>query len=974
MTHARRAPALALAIASLFLAAPGCHCGAGDSDAGIDAGTDAGPPTTIEELPIDAELSFPGLTADVDIVRDVYGVPHIYAQNVYDLFFANGWVHANDRMAQMVLFRAFAKGELAELGGSLSPSLVDDDISMRVLGLARVGQQIYDAIDPASELRIALDAYADGVNAYIAKLQSFELTLPAGAEFLNVAYIKPWSGADSITFGRLMSYNLSFDGDSDISRTAALEAMLATFDGADPVTEPDLAARAGWWGDAARCAPAVPATVLPGIPNYPTDMGTTAVVLAGPPRPIVSAALLDSAYATLRKPFLSPFNPFRADDRGSNDWVVSGDVTESGFPLLANDPHLSLDNPSIFYEIHLDLTRMAAAEPSVVGIGFPAAPGVIIGHNQDIAWGVTTAGFDVTDVYRETVVDCPAGGTLNCVLFNGTPVPIETITEDVGVGLGGLVVNTVPAVLESVPQHGPIIPTILNGAVVPRTTGEALTYRWTGFEPSSEIAAFVGLMRAHTWDEAHDAIDSFRVGAQNFVVATVDGDIGYTANARIPIRAPAAFDFTYPGNPTGNAPFLILDGGGAFEWTGDMDDRYVPHTVNPAAGFVSTANNDQVGTTLDNDALHGGAEGDLGFYYGADFDPGFRDGRIKERLTAEIAGDGVSFDDMQAIQNDEQSALGRRLTPELLTSMAALEAHLDGSAPRPDLAAFAAGLDPATLDLMREATMRLAAWDYRAADGVEVETAPADVDSAVATSIFNRWLTRTVTATFDDEVAAVGHDLDRVKTLLHLVEDVGALLIGLNPDTGDAIAFDDLGTPELESKDLVFVQALAGAVDDLANTCCGAADAAGFGSTDMSTWRWGLLHTLRLESMVPSLAMVNILDNPRSDDPEYGLDGSVSYGFPRHGDLYGVDAANFGRSFDYTYGSGPVMRMVVEVEDGVMRTENVVPGGEVYDSASPHFGDLMELWRKNETHPVAYWEAEVVAAYESRTVLHPEGN
>jgi len=609
---------------------------------------------------------------------------------------------------------------------------------------------------------------------------------------------------------------------------------------------------------------------------------------------------------------------------------------------------------------------------NVIGVSIPGAPLVIVGHNEHIAWGVTTAGFDVTDIYRETVVDCPTGGALNCVTFNGAPVPITTIMEDIGVGLGGQVFSTVTVPVEIVTPHGPIIPTVAGGAVVPRTAAsEVLTYRWTGFEPSNEIGAFLGLMRASNMGDARLALDNFRVGAQNFVVATTDGDVFYSAESRIPVRPAAALDFDYLTNPGGNAPFFIQDGTGALEWAGDMDERYVPHAVNPATGYVATANNDQVGATLDNDPLRGDVDATM-FYYGFDFDNGFRVGRIQELIEAEIAGDGVSFEDMQAIQGDDLSAMGRRLTPVLLGSMAALEAHLDGSAPRADLAAWAAALDPLHLDRMREAVTRLAAWDYRAPDGVEVDTTAGDVDSSVATSIFNAWLNHANADTFADEDAVVGYHWGGMKRFLHVVEDPAGLLEDLNPDTGDAIAFDDLTTPALESRDLVFLRALDDALEELETTCCGALDAAGFGTADMTMWRWGLLHTLRLESMVPSLAAVNILDNPRRDDPLYGEAGSVAFGFPRHGDRFGIDAANYGEGgFDFTYGAGPVMRMVVEVQDGVMRTENVLPGGEIYDADSPHFGDLMELWRRNETHPVAYWEPEVVAAYESRIVLHP---
>ena len=313
---------------------------------------------------------------------------------------------------------------------------------------------------------------------------------------------------------------------------------------------------------------------------------------------------------------------------GSNNWVVGGSLSASGYPLLANDTHLLLSNPPVFYLQHLKVTT-AARTDSVMGVQFAGLPGVVLGMNEHLAWGSTVNQIDVTDVYREKVVPCTAGGG-PCVLWKGGQVPLQPRKEVIGVGRFGKLSEQREVTLYDVPHHGPIVPRLTaDGRPEPLGTSE-LSIRYTGYEPVQLLRAVWGVNRARTLEEATAALDrDFLVGRQNWVFIDDRGHFGWTQATRVPRRSP------------GFAPWKILPGDGSAEWLSDLDRKYVPHATDPAQGFLVTANNDPIGVTANNDPFFGQPLIDgAPRYLGADYDTGTRGQRRDNEITSGNRGHG----------------------------------------------------------------------------------------------------------------------------------------------------------------------------------------------------------------------------------------------------------------------------------------------------------------------------------------------
>lgn len=573
------------------------------------------------------EITVPGLQDKVEVTYDNHGIPHISAANVHDLYFAQGYVQARDRMWQMDFMRRRATARLAEL---LGEGRIGDDENMLLTGIPQVSKIIWEASTP--EIREGFQAFSDGVNAWIASNPE----LPE--EYKEIGGTpEPWHPIDSIAFGRLMSWALSSDLGMDIAIGEVVKLLgkkmfmdIAPFYGADPITIVE-------WQ---KTADAFPAEL------FPTGFDLS--------QPLYASARVSSSFP------------------GSNNWVVSGSRTNSGNPILSNDPHLGLDNPPIWYEVHLTVPGM-----NVIGSTFPCVPGVIIGHNEKIAWGVTTTGYDVTDVFVERL-DPERSDTH--YLHKGESLPIEIDKYEIRYKTpDGIKIkeHTIPRTI-----HGPVIRENKPNSII--------AYHWTGHEPSFELRCFFEINRAAGLDDFKNAMKHFKVGAQNFVYADVEGNIFYMAPANVPIREGAAF--------------MPLDGStGKQEWTGYIPFEELPHAENPPAGFVATANNRPVSVNYP-------------YYVGAFFDKGYRARRITDRI---LAAAPMTFAEMQSIQADVHSLPGERIAP-ILTAAARKHPEL--------LSARAA----AALEFVEK-------WDYKTA-----------VDS-IGSSIFHKWLKHVVRNIFNDD-------------------------------------------------------------------------------------------------------------------------------------------------------------------------------------------------------------------------------
>ncbi len=918
-------------------------------------GDPTGPIGARADLPVDEQVTIENLSAPVDIVRDKYGRPHIYAATVADAMRAEGWLVAKDRAFELEFFRRVSEGRLAEILSDSDQSTIDLDISYRHIGLGRTAKLQYDAL-PKGEMRDLVDAYADGISQVFRKLRTGKLHLPDGLFGIPQDAFTDWTGVDSLAIGRLQTHLLSYDADVDLGNQLFFDSARATFKAGD--ADPVLAKRANLERDMFLFTPGDPATTTTGYPTGKPRIlppGKEAKAWKHPDLSVIARGYLA---ATQRARAL-----LRPEGFGSNNWAIAASRSKTGHALVASDPHLSLIAPSIFWPVSIDVTAPAGGDATgnlkVGGVAFPGIPGIILGHNEHIAWGATVAGYDVSDAYAETLT--PDGQS---VMWKGKAVPLETVDEVIKLQSGDPITYHV----RIVPHHGPIEPNInsKHAIVEPDPKVGAVSIRWTGIEPTTELSAVFSLLRARDVDEAQKALDAFGVGAQNWMLGDTSGNILWTSHANVPVRDPNAFAWnakTY----TGNLPCFILPGDGTADWTGYLDGRTVPWEKNPAAGFLSTANNDPIGNTLDNDPSNDTLPDGKPMYLASQFDIGFREGRIQKRIKDHAAP--FTTDDLQSIQADARSAMGAALTPALLDAIDRAEEEKKTPGTHPDLTAVVA--DPlyksATILAVRDL---LASWgkdaDYEAASGVDADTNlpkaatgkdAAEVKASQATLVFNTWLVRVLGRTFGDELAKMGITYgreDKAKAFLRLVKADPATFATFDAATGDSSIWDDLTTPAVESRHERMVRALLDALTTLE----------ALAGPDLTTYRWGTYHTITFEAVIPIFSKLSI---------PTGTDDVFIHGFPRHGDSFGVDSSDFSfvglaQAPLFNYVHGPSQRFVIDMDPSGPKAFNALPGGNVWDAKSPHFQDEAEYWRRNQAHAVPFSLTEVIAAKETRTV------
>ncbi len=936
--------------------------GPGNTPPPADGGRpDAGPPMTIDDLPVAEELALPGLDGPVEVVYDDRGVPHIYGTTRHDVLMVEGYVMSRDRFGQMEFIRRNVIGRLAEVAGALSPTLVNTDAENLLAGYRRVGEEVYASLPPTDETRLAADAFVEGINLYIDRINLGEDPVVRGAEVLNPLLandIGHWRGEDVFAMARFQAANLSFDADPEVRRSRDLARVLAAFPEGD--ADPRLAARSGLFSDLYGEWPARAVFSRDGF-NDGTTMAFQPPGLGIGDRPrrrgevyAPQLASLEGALAFLER--RGAMMEWLAGDevtRGSNNWAIGASLSHSGNPILANDPHLSLISPSVWWYVHLNTARMGGEDMiDAQGVAFAGLPGVVLGFNRNIAWGATTTGYDVTDVYEEQVTGtCTDGDVISgTVEFEGAQVAITYFDEVIPVAAMMPQMRRFPVV----PHHGYIIPgscaPVLDamGAPIPdRHT--AISVRYTGDDPSNELAYFVGLLTAANVAEAIAAQDAFRVGSQNFVV--VDrSSISWSTESRIPVRPMASRTYSIPprgmpgaGIPTGYCPHLVLPGTGGHEWMGDLDSRFVPHDVDPARGWVATANQDNVGVTMDGNPCNDP------HYLGANFDYGWREARIQERLTALASAGHITPEQMVALQAENQSSLGDTLRDPIV---AILE----------DPAAAVPTLSATEISRLADARTRLMAWTLRTPHGVGATDATEIADS-IGTTIFNAMITRIIPAAFEDEMCHLaGNTMADCRTggptsqsarLLEWMMTEPNRLFTYDETLGDSVLWDDLRTAEVETQAQIVVRGALAGLDYLVATL----------GADASMWRWGRLHTVTFESVLPALpGAMDQLSIPPEGDTTY------PNGFPRHGDWGNVDPGNYGlwNTTNWSFGSGASQRLVVEMTPEGPLAWNAIPGGQSIDPDSPHKSDEALLWIRNEQPPLYFRESDVVAHWERR--------
>lgn len=556
----------------------------------------------------DGDFTIAGLDGPVDIIRDKNGVPHIYASTAHDLFLAQGLVHAQDRFWQMDVWRHIGAGRLSEMFGE---DQVDTDTFLRTLGWAAIVEDELAIASPES--LTALNGYSAGVNAYLADRSPSELAFEYTIlELVNHAYDpEPWTPLHTLTWGKVMAWDLRGNMDEEINRALLLGTMTPEelqliypdYRSDHPVITTD--------GIAQRGTGISPPPVTPGLALRRVQAG---------------AASLDALTGG------------GGDGIGSNSWVISGEHTASGMPILANDPHLGIQIPSIWYQIGLHCEPVTTECPyDVVGFSFAGVPGVVIGANQSIAWGLTNLGPDVMDLYVERLD--PNDRTRYEV--NGQFVPMDVTTDIIDVAGGESVEIEIHHT-----RHGPVVSGTYgrlddfaaeSGLEPPEPYAIAL--RWTALDVNPPITEpILRLNAAKDFQEFRSALSLFAAPAQNVVYADRSGNIGYQAPGRIPIRAAGDGRIPVPGWTD------------EFEWTGFIAFDDLPTVFNPPEGYVVAANNPVV-------------DGRYPHLLTTDWNHGHRAARIVEMIESV---DRFDIETVAAMQVDTFNPNAADLVPSLL--------------------------------------------------------------------------------------------------------------------------------------------------------------------------------------------------------------------------------------------------------------------------------------------------------------------
>ncbi|UWE08044.1 penicillin acylase family protein [Actinacidiphila bryophytorum] len=859
-------------------------------------------------------LKLAGLSAPVDVKRDAYGIPQIYADTPRDLFRAQGYVQAQDRFYEMDVRRHLTSGRLSEMFGK---GQVETDAFLRTLNWHGIAQEEYNTKLDATTKQY-LQAYSDGVNAYLKDHSGAGLSVEyAALKFSNNYRPEPWTPVDSVAWLKAMAWDLRGNMQDEIDR-ALMTSRLSQ------------------------------AQIKQLYPAYPYDRNRP-IVDAGSVDPVTGnytpanssgpqglSSSVDSQLAGISQivdqmpAMLGP----SGSGIGSNSWVVSGAYTTTGEPLLANDPHLAPQLPSLWYQMGLHCRTVNSACPyDVAGYTFSGMPGVVIGHNQAIAWGMTNLGADVTDLYLEKV-------TASTYLYDGKQKPFTTRKEIIKVAGGKDRVITVRGT-----NNGPLISDRSDeirtvGQTAPVTdapggvnAGYAVALRWTALTPSKTMDAVFELDRATDFDHFRAAAADFAVPSQNLIYADTKGNIGYQAPGQVPIR-PDGDDGTYP----------VPGWDSHYNWGKNIPFKSMPYEYNPSRGYIVTANQAVIDQSKYN------------FMLTQDWGYGTRSQRINNLIASKIKDGGkVSMDDMQAMQGDDFSEIAQQLVPYLLK----------------------VDITDDKNSYVRKAQKLLEGWDYN-----------QDADSAAA-AYFNAVWRNVLKLAFGNKlpkelrpegqclrVPPVGQtgpvdnlDGKGVVTVQECGErdadeaqpDGGdrwfEVMRNILPDANNAwwtmstTAFfgTDTNKAHHSTRDQLLEQAMKDARYELT---------ADLGK-DIDTWSWGRLHKLDLKNQTLGTDGPGVVKWLLNRGP-WQLSGGEA----------AVDATGWNAAGGYDVVWVPSMRMIVNLKDlDKSRWINLTgASGHAYNA---HYTDQTDKWANNELLPWYFSDDRVDAEAKAKMALTP---
>lgn len=539
-----------------------------------------------------AEITLNGLSQPVDIHWDEFGVPHIFAETEQDLYYALGYVHAQDRLWQMTLSQIMAEGRFAEFFGN-EEELINLDKYQRTLGFWKTAEQLVDTLNQKE--RQVLNAYSNGVNAFV---DGNKNRLPV--EF-SLADMEPlqWTPVRSLAVSRLMGWELNMSWWSEVTYQYLKENL-------SPQQFDQLQLR------------------------FPDDAPTT---LDDEESLKYSAALMPMLKQEMQKRSLLETEGTHV---GSNAWVVDGTKTETGYPLLAGDPHLGLDMPGKWYEVHLNLNGKNVSGATLTGV-----PAVIIGQNDHMAWSFTSIMSDDTDFFLEQIDPNDRGRYIVDSLDNGEAAyqSFEKVREIIKVKDGDDQSFEIRYT-----KHGPVISDIYP---VPELTSDKLiSVRWTGYEITNELRTLYRINWAENFQEFKDALPTFGVPGLNFMYGDVEGNIAMYSVAKLPVRTGDPITLRAGWNPEN-------------DWQGFIPHEQMPRVINPESGWIANANNK---LTTDN----------YPYYIATFWEPPSRIERIEQILTQSEPLDVETF---QELQNDSYSHFAAKLTPKILEIIQNQEAY-----------------------------------------------------------------------------------------------------------------------------------------------------------------------------------------------------------------------------------------------------------------------------------------------------------
>ncbi|MGY5035363.1 penicillin acylase family protein [Streptomyces sp. 900116325] len=849
-----------------------------------------------------------GLSANVDVKRDSYGIPQIYADSDTDLFRAQGFVQAQDRFWEMDVRRHMTAGRLSEMFGS---GQVDTDAFLRTLGWRKIAQEEYDTVLSA-DTKKNLQAYADGVNAYLKGRDGKDISVEYAAIGLTNDY-KPtkWTPVDSVAWLKAMAWDLRGNMQDEIDRSLMTSRLSKEqiedlypaypYDKHRPIVDQGaISSVTGAFDPAATSSTGVGANTVQGATE---GLNTQ----------------LSSLSDTLDKipALLGP----NGNGIGSNSWVVSGTYTTTGKPLLANDPHLAPQLPSLWYQMGLHCRQLSATcRYDTAGYTFSGMPGVIIGHNQDIAWGFTNLGADVTDLFLEKV----SGEGYQ---YDGKVKPFVTRKETIKVAGGesrhitvretnnGPLVSDRSGELAKVGEKAPV-----TNAAPDRGDGYAVALKWTALEPGHSMDAVFELNRAKDFKTFRAAAEHFEVPSQNLIYADTKGHIGYQAPGKIPVRK--------AGNGTMPSPGWAS----SYGWKKDpIPFDELPYEYDPERGYIVTANQ----AVIDEKKYPNLLTEDWGY--------GTRSQRINDLIESKIKGGGkISTDDMQKMQMDNTSEIAALLVPELMKINVS-----DKS--------------------VREAQKLLEGWDYTQ----EPDSAAAAYFNAVWRNILRlafgdklpkemRVKGECLTVLPADSTGPVDEQDKPVRECGQRDTDTA------QPDGGDrwyqvvANLMNDENSDwwkapknrkdkATETRDELFGRAMKDARWELTAKL----------GKDISTWSWGRLHQLTLKNQTLGTEGPDVLQRALNRGP-WNLGGGEA----------AVNASGWNAAGGYEVIWVPSMRMVVNVGDwDKSRWINLT--GASGHAFSAHYTDQTDKWVNGDLLDWSFGTNAVAKATRDTLTLKP---